>query len=269
MSIIHDALKKAEEARSAKKDGDGNDLNIPTYKPTASNKKSLNPRKIIVPTFLIVCLLGVYIFGKDHIAKLLSGSSNKNNVVKLDASQFQPKPITQEETPKQEKAEIKKEQEAKKTKDLQDEFFAAYEKENYKQALMVMEELIHLMPTEAQVYNNYGLVLKKLDREQDAMTAYQKALALNPNYPEALNNLGAVYLSKRRYAKAKELFQRAIEGDSEYLDPYFHLAIAYEKNDELEKAKQFYRDFLKRSEGLVDRRVRLQVEERLNNLAEL
>ena len=61
----------------------------------------------------------------------------------------------------------------------------------------------------AEMFNNYGAVLKALGDDRGAISAYQRALALDPNYADALNNLGVIYRNQGQAGKAIENFRRA------------------------------------------------------------
>lgn len=125
-----------------------------------------------------------------------------------------------------------------------------------------------------EVYNNYGVALRKAGLLGQAESAYGTALKLDPNYTQAMNNLAVVYMSQNQYVKAKDLLKKAIELDPEYIDAHLHLGLCLEKNGELEAAKGYYESFLKLSEFWKNydkqdaRKIRLLVEDRLAGLKE-
>lgn len=129
-------------------------------------------------------------------------------------------------------------------------------------------QLINLSPTDPEARNNYGLVLKKLGKKNEAKEQYTLALALKEDYPEALNNMAVMHILDNNLLEAKGLLKKAIELNPDYLDPYLHLALCLEKNGEVTLAKEYYQVFLKNSEGKVDRKIRLQIENRLAKLNE-
>ncbi len=270
MSIIHDALKKAEEFKSGKKTADDGVLPLGLNEPKPFAKKNqASPKAIIFVAVAFMAVLFVVFFGHDWIGGLLQKitGSGVGEITKMEvpSESTDPAVLAEKQALEQKKNEEKKQGETQKKAD---EFAAMYEKGNYEEALKDIEDLIHSMPTDPVAYNNHGIVLKKMGRKKEAMEAYGKALALDPNYAEALNNMAAIYLADRDYAKAKELLLKAISVNANYLDAYLHLAIAYEKNDETEKAKQNYQVFLQKSEGKVEKKIRLQIEERLAGLME-
>lgn len=270
MSIIHDALKKAEEFKSGKKTED-DATTTPTFKvPTSEVKKNqASPKAIIFVAVAFMSVLAFVFFGRESVGELMQKLTGRggSQITKMEVPTppTDPAVIAEQQALEQKKLEDKKQGEAQKKAD---EFASMYEKGNFEEALVDIEALIHTMPTEPVAYNNYGIVLKRLGRKKEAMEAYGKALALNPDYAEALNNMAAILLAEHDYAKAKELLLKAVNLSPNYLDASLHLAIAYEKNDELEKAKQHYQGFLQKSEGKVDKKIRLQIEGRLAGLME-
>lgn len=61
----------------------------------------------------------------------------------------------------------------------------------------------------AEMFNNYGAVLKALGDVAGAIVAYRRALGLDPLYADALNNLGVIYRMRGDTGKAIENFRRA------------------------------------------------------------
>jgi tetratricopeptide (TPR) repeat protein len=61
----------------------------------------------------------------------------------------------------------------------------------------------------AEMFNNYGAVLKALGDSAGAASAYRHALVLDPNYADALNNLGVLYRNQGQADKAIAHFRRA------------------------------------------------------------
>jgi Flp pilus assembly protein TadD len=129
-------------------------------------------------------------------------------------------------------------------------------------------QLVNLSPTDPEARNNYGLVLKKWGKKNEAKEQYSLALALKEDYPEALNNMAVMHILDNNLVEAKQLLKKAIELNPDYLDPYLHLALCLEKNGEITLAEEYYKIFLKNSEGKVDRKIRLQIENRLAKLNE-
>jgi len=63
----------------------------------------------------------------------------------------------------------------------------------------------------ADVLNNIGIAMEKLDKEEDAAEKYKKAIEVNPSYGEALYNLSRYYHRKKSNEKAMENIKKALE----------------------------------------------------------
>lgn len=122
---------------------------------------------------------------------------------------------------------------------------------NYEASKQKWDRLVSLTPTDSEVYNNLGVVLKKLGRKDEAREAYRTALSLNPSYPEALNNLGVLLLEKLLTEEATQLFQKALQLNPEYAEPYFHLALAMEESKNFKGALENYQTFMNLSKDLT------------------
>ena len=68
---------------------------------------------------------------------------------------------------------------------------------------------MRLYPNGAEVYNNLGIVYRKLGRHEYAISHYKKALDIDPHHAGAHYNLGLVYGGKGFFALAVDHFYRA------------------------------------------------------------
>lgn len=317
MSIILDALKKAEDGKDNK---DAAGLSSPVMRsPTATPMSKLklgsgpvNKTRAIAMGAAIVALLGFMIFknagggpGGGPFAKitgLVSGLFHKDQPVAPAVSQAPvpaPVPVPQPAAEAPPAAQALAAPTAgsamtapaaaepvlpqagtgqpvpgmtaalnPKAQELTDSALDNYKNGNFEESAADYEKLIVMDSLNPEVYNNYGVALKKAGKLPKAMANYSKALALKPDYPEALNNLAVAYMADNKYDAAKELLEKATVLDPEYIDARLHLAICLEKTGELQEAISYYEAFLKMSEKKVDRRIRLQVEDRLARLKE-
>jgi Flp pilus assembly protein TadD len=310
MSIILDALKKAEDG---KKDAEGSPASAvrpPTATPMAARKIGAGPvnkTRAIAMGVAIVALLGFMIFKNagggpgggpfTRIAGLVSGLFHKDQPavvstpVPVPAPAAMSQPVAQvpasaqavvpSAVPAAAPAEPVLSQSGAgqsaagttmavnpKSQELSDSALDNYKNGNFEESAADYEKLIVMDSLNPEVYNNYGVALKKAGKLPKAMANYSKALALKPDYPEALNNLAVAYMADNKYDAAKDLLEKAVVLDPEYIDARLHLAICLEKTGELQEAISYYEAFLKMSEKKVDRRIRLQVEDRLARLKE-
>ena len=273
MSIILDALKKAGEKKTPGDESSSESAVFSDQHPETSrfgfdkspfgiklNLKDLrgNQRVVILGGVVLVLFLALVIFGNPFAGQVSGGDENPS------ASGAAPVPppvdLTTQLVQKQVAESL---EEAKK---LRLSAIQNFKEGNLQESIQNYAKLTLLASTDAEIYNNYGVALRKSGQIEESRESYQKALALKPDYPEALNNLAVIYMWENKYNKAKELLLRAIEINPDYVDPYFHLAISLEKNGQIEEAVKYYDKFLELSVGRVNRTVRLQVEERLSKL---
>jgi len=79
-----------------------------------------------------------------------------------------------------------------------------------KNALTAFQKAAELLPSDAEVHFNLGLVQKNLGLIDNAVTSYRGALKLNPGYAEAHNNLGAALHELGRINEAVASYRRVI-----------------------------------------------------------
>ena len=71
-----------------------------------------------------------------------------------------------------------------------------FQKGQVQLALEEINKLYDLFPNSDVLNNNYGVILSKINREEDAINFFNKAIHINDKYISAYNNLGNL-LSKR------------------------------------------------------------------------
>lgn len=294
MSIILDALKKSQDSKQKKSAQEesvdrstprvSTGIFNPVPEKLVQDVKSADTKKsrVVILGMIVAFGLGFVVINNfaPKIMEMISGQGQyvikpKAGEYKIDPDQVQ-KILAQQKaeqlnakTDKQsDKMTEKQKQEQEKIVALKKEASSYFDEHKYDKAVYVYKQLVNLAPTDHLAYNNFGLALKKMGKLNEAKQSYNTALALKPDYPEALNNIAVIELSERLYTQAKDHLKKAIEVDPEYLDPYLHLAICLEKSGDVEQAEIYYEDFLKKSEGKISRKVRLQIENRLARLQE-
>lgn len=134
------------------------------------------------------------------------------------------------------------------------------------QSLAAWQRLTLFLSTDPEVYNNMGFTLKKLGKKEEAYQAYTKALALQRNYPEALNNLGVLYLGDGERQKAKSYFQEALQNKNDYPDPHLNLGVLFEQEGNLKTAQEHYIQFLRLSTA-IDPALKEKIQKKVDLLA--
>lgn len=77
-------------------------------------------------------------------------------------------------------------------------------------------------------YNNRGLALYHIDKDQIALEDFSKAIALNANDPNVLFNRGNVYLHLSKFDEAREDFEKAIRLEPTSAKFYHAKGLAFE-----------------------------------------
>lgn len=235
MSLILDALKKAQQ-ESSPQTGQKNRPNNPII----PDKPPPSSRRFLILVLGLVISIGVLAWLR---------------YLKKPAGPFVPQPIAAVDpnAMPQDPAQIKA------------RGIRLYQENKLSEAEVFFEKLTLVTPTDAEVYNNLGLVLKKSGRKEEAYQAYNRALALQKDYPEALNNLGVLLLEDGSRERAKTNFQKAISLNKDYADPHFNLALVFEQEGNVKQARQNYRDFLDISPS-PDKTLKDKIEAKLKNL---
>lgn len=101
--------------------------------------------------------------------------------------------------------------------------------ENYQKAVEHFENALRIDRAFSEAWNNLGFAYEKMERFDDAITAYRSAIS-NPLYKgaeKAFNNLGRVYYRLKRYNEAIEAYKESLRRFSGFHLPYYGLALCY------------------------------------------
>ncbi len=241
MSLILDALKKAEKERVTP------NASTNQYDPFVKDTNKKNNVPLLVVLIVIALLAFAYLkfFKKPTSAALQPKSIN----VSAPALPTPPPP-----PPPTEDADA-----------IRKKALSAFQEENFEGSKVLWEKLTLLTPTDPEVYNNLGVVLKKLENKEAAKEAYRKALDLKPDYAEALNNYGVVLMENQLIDQAKDFFSKAISLKPDYAEPYFHMALLSENIGNHKLAVSQYQKFLDASPSLSPK-LKTQIEIRMATL---
>jgi len=105
--------------------------------------------------------------------------------------------------------------------------------------------LIERQPTLAVAQFNLALLLKKEQRNAEALAAYYEAIRLEIDQPEEVySNMGVLYSEMQDATKARQMFEQAIEIAPDYLPALFNLAGHFEESGEKQLAIEHYERIL-------------------------
>jgi len=111
--------------------------------------------------------------------------------------------------------------------------------QNFEKAAILIEKSLSLLPNELQWIFNFGKVLAKAGKLEQAISTYQKALSLDPAYSSARIELGNLYFEHKRFSEALLEYYRALSEDlnnPEIAQKYISTLLAMNKRNE---AKSF------------------------------
>jgi tetratricopeptide (TPR) repeat protein len=96
----------------------------------------------------------------------------------------------------------------------------------YQKAFDAYSKAIELNPADAAYINNYGLLLAKAKKFDEAKAQLNKAAALDaPNAGKYYYNLGAVLVNTGNYGEAEGVFKQAIAADANYADAHYQYGV--------------------------------------------
>ncbi|HEY9865895.1 MAG TPA: tetratricopeptide repeat protein [Candidatus Obscuribacterales bacterium] len=105
--------------------------------------------------------------------------------------------------------------------------------ESYDQALKIKPDL-------AEVWNNRGVALTRLQRYHEAIVSYESAIQLRYHYADAWNNRGVALGKLNHYEAAILSYQRAIDLKSNYMDAWNNRGFALAKLQKYDEAISSY-----------------------------
>ncbi|HFB97757.1 MAG TPA: tetratricopeptide repeat protein, partial [Bryobacterales bacterium] len=99
--------------------------------------------------------------------------------------------------------------------------------EALEKAIEAYRKVLELMPQDAAYHNNFGLVLARAGRLEEAQAELKKAAELNPaDAGKYYYNLGAVLVNTGKQEEAMQAFKMAIDADPTYANAWFQYGMA-------------------------------------------
>lgn len=219
MSLIHEALKKAE-----KKPAD--EVHVPSVLPSfePAEKKKLNTRTIgLIIVLALAVVLALYL-------RMTDPSKKKAEVVEEQTTQ------TKASAEQMSQVEVQR---------LKKSAHEAFSSGDMNQAWAILTAADQIKADDPEVLNNLGLVAKRRGELQEAKKFYDRALKLQPDYPECLNNLAVVEMDEGNFENAKKTLTRALAIRPNFADASFNMAVAYEREGNNKEAVRYYMQFLR------------------------
>lgn len=125
------------------------------------------------------------------------------------------------------------------------ELINLFKSENFINAEIQVRDTIKKYPNNAFLYNFLGLVLSKLNRDDEAIKVYKKGIKIEKNFSMFYNNLGTIYQSRKEYKKAENFYKRAVSIDKKQPEAQNNLGNLYRALNQNTKAISFYKQAIK------------------------
>ena len=137
-------------------------------------------------------------------------------------------------------------------------FGAILAKQNkYEEAILKFQKAIELKPDYAEAYNSLGLSYLAKDQPAAAKAAILQALKLQPHYLEAVKNLGDVYLAQENFSQAIIQYKKYLEFNLRDEGVNNNLALAYLNFGQLAEAKKYFGLALELNPNLIEAKIGL------------
>jgi len=124
-----------------------------------------------------------------------------------------------------------------------------YEKKKFKFALDECFLSLNSDPKNFLLLNLSGVILKKLNKIEEALNQFYKAIQAKDDFIDAIYNLATCLMEIGQLKKAEEYFLRCLEINPNNFDCIFNLAECYRKNKNYEKSLKFFNTCLEKKKN--------------------
>jgi hypothetical protein len=116
----------------------------------------------------------------------------------------------------------------------------AMQNKAWEESLELLTKALKQKNTNANVYNNFGLVQHELQQLEGALISYDKAIGLKQDYALAYNNRGSVLHDLKQLDTALESYNKAIILQPGYVEPYYNRGLVQSELKRLPEALESY-----------------------------
>lgn len=103
----------------------------------------------------------------------------------------------------------------------------SYFKGDYDLSVKSLLKYLNVHQHDEEAWNNLGIAYGRLERYEDAISAYKKAVEIKPDKHEAWNNLGSTFAKLKKYDEAIEAYVKAMEINPEDHDTWQNLCAVH------------------------------------------
>lgn len=218
MSLIHEALKKAEKKVGEK-------IHLPSSPQLfdVGRKQLLNKRTVILGSALLCAIIIALVV---HFAGKSSKSTLPNAEVASDSIEDRQMKLAEADRLKK-SAEV------------------AYISGDLDRAWVGFSAAYQINRNDPEIINNLGVISKRRGNVAAAKRYYESALALRPEYTECLNNMALLDMDEGNFAEAEKKLSDALNIRPNDAEANFNMALVKERSGDKESAVLYYMNFLR------------------------
>lgn len=113
------------------------------------------------------------------------------------------------------------------------------DKRNFKDAEILLSNIINIFPENFETLNNYSIILLGLKDYESAYSYAKKALNIKPTY-HVYNNIGSIQKKLLNYTDAEKNFLNSVNLNPGYIDGYVNLGILYGEVGDVSSAEKYF-----------------------------
>jgi len=135
---------------------------------------------------------------------------------------------------------------------LNEQFRAYYSRADYTNALAFLRLAVATYPENAEVHEDYGMMLQLIDQGEEAALELQQALELNPNLVFARRSLGVIHASRGENSIALEHWRKALSSDPDDIGTLVTLGVHLAKSGLVSEGENSLRKAYNLAQGNPD-----------------
>jgi tetratricopeptide (TPR) repeat protein len=121
--------------------------------------------------------------------------------------------------------------------------------DRYREAAEAYDQAVREITDDPLLWSNYGVTLRRLGRNEEAIAVLRRALTLSPGQGEMHSNLGNALLASGHFDQAVAAFRDAMRVDPGFSPAYTNLANAYLQTGQAQQAAEVLEHCLEVSPG--------------------
>lgn len=123
----------------------------------------------------------------------------------------------------------------------------AFNNKEYRQALVILRDIIKNNPDSADAHRNLGLLLMHSPSQKEALQHLQKAVALDPDNGENRMSLGRFYVACKEWDQALDSFEKALKLPGNTFQVWREIMLAHSEKGNHNKAQEIARQLLSKT----------------------